>query len=233
LARAKNTIRSEARRRTREQNRSELVGEDASLDGDDVAVPTSTTVAPRSRTQLFKFPNVRDDIRSVPGMFRTRKLLFLPFALLLVGFILVLSVNLIPVSVQTWVGLYIQYFFLPEALFTYFIGGFLAPRASYLIGLMLGLMCGLLWTAILLIQPGTQDAVAAQTDLGSAIGLVLVQSVVLGLFAGGFAGWYRDFLRGMQNRSRERQAERETALKAQRRDERQEQRRNAKQKPVG
>jgi hypothetical protein len=232
LARAKNTSRSEARRRTREQTRAELEAEDGSLD-DQETDTTAVAAAPRQRSQLFKFPDIRADLRALPGMFRTRKLLFLPFILLLAGFVLVLAVNVIPVEIQPWVGLYIQYFFLPEALFTYFIGGFLAPRGSYLIGLLLGLTCGLLWTTVLLIMPNTQEAVAAQTDLASAIGLVLVQSVVLGLFAGGFAGWYRDFLRGMQDRSRQRQAERETSLKAQRRDERQEARRNAKQRPAG
>jgi hypothetical protein len=229
LARAKNTSRSEARRRTREQTRAELIEEDEAIDAPD---PVPATPVAR-RGSLFKFPDIRADLRALPNMFRTRRLLWLPFILLVVGFVLVLAVNLIPVSMQPWVALYIQYFFLPEALFTYFIGGFLAPRASYLIGLMLGLMCGLLWTVILLIQPGTQEAVAAQSDLASAIGLVLAQSVVLGLFAGGFAGWYRDFLRGMQDRSRQRQIDRETALKAQRRDERQEARRNAKQRPAG
>ena len=35
---------------------------------------------------MFKMPNIRDDIRGLPGMFRAKPLLFLPLVMLVVGF---------------------------------------------------------------------------------------------------------------------------------------------------
>jgi hypothetical protein len=229
LARAKNTIRSEARRRTREQTRADFADDADTLD--DGSDADTEPVAP-PRKPFFTFPDVRSDLRALPEMFRTRRLLWLPFIILAVGFVLVLVQAALPVEIQPWVVLYVQYFFLPQALFTYFIGGFLAPRAAYLIGLLLGLTTGVLWAIVLVVLPDTQAAFSSATDVASLIGLIVVESLVLGMFAGGFAGWYRNYLRSMQERSRSRQADREASLKAKRRDERQEQRRAAKQRPT-
>jgi Sec-independent protein translocase protein TatA len=185
---------------------------------------------------LFQWPDIRADVRALPDMFRTRRLIWLPFILLAVGFVLALAFNLLPVEVEQWALLYFQYFFAPQALFTYFIGGFLATRASYLIGFLLGLLTGLMWAIVLaantISTPATPDTAGlpSGTDLLQTIGTVLVASMVLGTFAAGFAGWYRDFLRGMQNRSKDRQAQKEQELKAKRAADRQEARRAAKQK---
>lgn len=230
MARAKNTSRSEARRRTREQTRAEIAETQEPEDGGEV-------VAPKRKPLLFQWPDIRSDIRYLPFMFRTRRLLWLPFGLLLVGFVMALAFNVIPAEYQQWALLYFQYFFAPQALFTYFIGGFVATRASYLIGFLLGLMTGVLWSFVLaantLSTAATPDSGLPQgTDLLQTIGTVLVASMVLGTFAAGFAGWYRDFLRGMQNRSKERQAQREQELKAKRAADRQEARRAAKQRPA-
>jgi hypothetical protein len=231
LARAKNTSRSEARRRTREQTRAEVAETQEPEDGGEV-------VAPKRRPLLFQWPDIRSDIRYLPYMFRTRRLLWLPFGLLLVGFIMALAFNVIPVEYQQWALLYFQYFFAPQALFTYFIGGFVATRASYLIGFMLGLLTGVLWSVVLaantISTPPSADTAGLPSgdDLLQTIGTVLVASMVLGTFAAGFAGWYRDFLRGMQNRSKDRQAQREQEAKAKRASDRQEARRAAKQRPA-
>jgi len=230
LARAKNTSRSEARRRTRVQTRADLVDDDEMLDDED---DSTETVANPPRKPFFTFPDIRADVRALPEIFRSRRLLWIPFILLAVGFVLVLIQSALPVEIQPWVAFYVQYFVLPQSLFTYFIGGFLAPRASYLIGTMLGLATGLGWAIVLLVLPNTQDAFGSTQDLASLIGLVLLESVVLGMFAGGFAGWYRDYLRKMQTRSRDRQAEREAAQRTKRRDDRQEARKAAKQRPAG
>jgi signal transduction histidine kinase len=232
LARAKNTSRSEARRRTREQTRAEIAAEQEPEDGAEVVA------APKRRPMLFQWPDIRADLRALPDMFRTRRLLWLPFILLLVGFVLALAFNVVPAEYQQWALLYFQYFFAPQALFTYFIGGFVATRASYLVGFILGLLTGVMWSIVLAANtvstPATPDTAGlpSGTDLLSTIGTVLVASMVLGTFAAGFAGWYRDFLRGMQNRSKDRQAQREQEQKAKRAAERQEARRAAKQKPA-
>jgi len=147
LARAKNTSRSEARRRTRVQTRADLVDDDEMLDDED---DSTATAANPPRKPFFTFPDIRADVRGLPDIFRSRRLLWIPFILLAVGFVLVLIQSALPVEIQPWVAFYVQYFVLPQSLFTYFIGGFLAPRASYLIGTMLGLATGLGWAIVLL-----------------------------------------------------------------------------------
>lgn len=234
MARAKNTSRSEARRRTRTQTRAEVEAQDEAEDAELESASTAPAAEPRRRAQLFKWPDVRADIKALPEMFlRTRRLLWVPFILLAVGFVLAMAFSALPTTIQQWALLYFQYFFAPQALFTYFIGGFLAPRGSYLIGLILGALTGVLWSVVLLVNSiaGT-DLVNSTGDTLSTIGTVFIASIILGMFAAGFAGWYRDFLRGMQQRSRDRQNEKEQAARIKRRDERQEARRAAKQRPV-
>jgi hypothetical protein len=234
LARAKNTSRSEARRRTREESRAEMASELEPEDGGEAVATTSSTTAIRPpRKQLFAMPDIRSDVRALPDMFQTRRLLWLPFVLVLVGFIVQLIGPGLAPELQNWIVLYVQYFFLPSSLFTYFIGGFLAPRGAYLIGFLLGVSVGVAWTIILLLEPEMQAALGETTDIASAIGVILLESIVFGTFAGGFAGWYRDFLRRMQTNSKDRQQQRDAQVRAKRRDDRQEQRRSAKQRPAG
>lgn len=239
MARAKNTSRAEARRRTKDSARTEFAaaepGDDDALEVDE---PGTGTIAVKRRSML-KMPDIRGDARALPQMFRTRPLLFLPFVLLLIGFGLALILPAIPVEMQQWAYLYIQYFFFPQALFTYFIGGFLAPRGSYLVGLLLGAVTGILWVVIFVVGmaagAGLGDPAAtgsAAPDVASSSIYVLVTSIILGTIAGGFAGWYRDFLRGMQDRGRQRRAGQETVARGKRRGERQDARRSAKQRPT-
>lgn len=216
MARAKNTSRAEARKRTRDIQRSELV-DDEQLD------EQPETDEPAVRPSIFKMPNVRDDIRALPGIFRTTRLVWLPFGLVLVGFVLGLLIYGIPADLQTWVALYLQFFFVPQGLFAYFIAGFVAPRASYLVGGLLGIMSGALYgIAIVATLP-----VGTNVELSEAALSVLSYTftgLVLGTFAGGFAAWYRNFLRGMQQNSRSRRADHESKERAKRREKRQESR---------
>lgn len=233
LARAKNTARSEARRRTREQTRAELAAEQEPEDGGETSAATASAAAPKRRQMLFQWPDIRADVRALPEMFRTRRLLWLPFAMIGVGFVVALVLNGLPPEIQQWAFLYLQYFFSPQALFTYFIGGFVATRASYLVGFILGTLMGVLFAIAAALTGGlSEELLPGGTDLLSAVGTVIVASIVLGTFAAGFAGWYRDFLRKMQQNSRDRQAQREQAAKAKRAADRQEARRAAKQRPA-
>jgi hypothetical protein len=223
LARAKNTSRAEARRRTRDAIRAELA-EDEQLDDQ-----PQDEAPPAARPSLFQMPNVRDDIRALPSMFRTRRLLWLPFVLVLIGFLLALVVYGTPADLQPWVLLYLQFFFVPQGLFAYFIAGFLAPRASYLVGFILGVLSGVLYAiAILVTLPLGTDV-----PLSDAVASVLSYAftgAVLGTFAGGFAAWYRNFLRNMQESGRQRRADQDAKERAKRREERQEARRVLKQR---
>jgi hypothetical protein len=184
--------------------------------------------AAEPRKPLFSPPNVRADLRALPGLFRTRKLLWLPVVLLLVGFALTYLTYLeqIPADLAGPVELYIQFFFVPYGLFTFFIAGFIAPRAAYLIGFLLGLLNGLLWTILIYfgttlptLQPDPAEPAPVVDPMTAASQVVLV-AVLYGTLAAAFASWYRNFLRQMQERGRQRRADREAQERAKRREER-------------
>lgn len=168
-------------------------------------------------------------MRALPGMFRERRALWLPVAMLLVGFVLAITYLGLPVDIQGLAYMYISFFFLPTGLFTFFLGGFLAPRAAYLVGLLLGLLDGVLLVAVLLIVPGglLDPAAAPALDTG-AFAQLFIAAVVYGTFAGAFAGWYRNFLRRMSEQGRARRLQREADERARRRSER-----RAAKRPAG
>ena len=234
LARAKNTSRAEARRRTRETMRAE----DADFESADEEAVEEPVAAPE-RSRMFKLPNFREDIRALPDVFRSRRLIWLPGVLLLSGLLVLLILPSFPASIA-WLGsLYIEFFFIPPALFTFFVAGFLAPRASYLVGFVYGLFAAVLWSIALvgfagvLTPGGTTDGspTTGVTDPVLSVANLLVIGMLYGTLAGGFAAWYRDFLRGMRERGNQSRLDREAKERAKRRDERQESRRIAKGRP--
>ena len=217
MARAKNTSRAEARKRTRDTQRADLLAEEGEQIEEEAYVPE----APAARPSMFALPNFRADFRALPTIFRTRRLVWLPFLLVVVGFVLALLIYGMPVDLQTWVALYLQFFFVPQGLFVYFIAGFLAPRGSYLVGLLAGLASGVLYAiAILATEPVGIDAATQAGIQGDAVRSV-IYGPILGAFAGGFAAWYRNFLRNMQANSNQRRAQKEVDARAKRREARQ------------
>jgi hypothetical protein len=225
LAREKNTSRAEARRRIRTEQRAELMSAD--MESDELEGEGTATV-PTERKPMFKMPNFREDIRALPGMFRSKPLLFLPFLVLIAGAVVTLALPGMSPDMVSIAGLFVQFFFLPPALFTFFLAGFFAPRAAYLVGFLSGVFAGVLWF-VTLVSP------SALTDTGTALstfGGVMVTGVLYGTLAAALAAWYRDFLRGIQERGRAKRADRELAERDKRRVERQEARRVAKQRPT-
>ncbi|CAN5680654.1 hypothetical protein BH23CHL7_BH23CHL7_15380 [soil metagenome] len=231
MARAKNTSRATARRRTRAATREEI--EASELDeeaGDEGAAP-----AAEPRRPMFKMPDVREDLRLLPQILTSRRLMILPPLMLVVGFVLtyLLAIGALPEGVVDIAWMYIYVFFVPPALLTYFIGGFLAKRASYLVGLLLGLLSGALLSLLLF-----TTTVGYGVGEGGETGLVIVPDearltfalgylgtgALYGTFAAAFAAWYRDFLRRMQEQGRARRAGREAQERVKRRDQRQEER---------
>jgi len=136
-----------------------------------------------------------------------------------------------PVELQTWVVLYLEFFFVPQGLFAYFIAGFLAPRASYLVGGLLGVLSGALY-AIAELATAALGTNIPMADAATGIVYSAFVGMILGTFAGGFAAWYRNFLRQMQDNGRRRRADKEAQERAKRRAERQESRRVVKQRPT-
>jgi len=216
LARAKNTNRAEARRKYRDQVRAVDPGAEA----DEVDEPTPQP----SRPSLFRMPNIREDIRLLPQMFRTRRILWLPFLLLFVTFLFALLWirGALPNDLGWLVSLAVELLLRPTGLFVFFIGGFLAPRASYLVGAILGLVDGILWALLGFLVPGSTvtpegqlEATGSPLTLADSLMFILV-AIVVGILAASFAAWYRNFLRSSQERARQNRIvrEQERAAKA-------------------
>ena len=236
LAREKNTSRAEARRRSREQMRAQLVAEAAEEEAqlEDDAAPESSEP---ERKPLFRMPNIREDLRALPSILGSRRILLLPLALLVIGFLGVLVYPGLSADLQVFAGYYVQFFFAPPALFTFFLAGFFAPRASYLVGATYGLVAGVFWAVAfawlsVVVAPPTPDQPVQSTDPVMGTVVALAYGLLYGTLAAALAAWYRDFLRGIQERGKQRRAEREVDERARRREERQEARKLAKQRPT-
>ncbi len=226
--RPKDTSRVEARRRYREDHR------EAEADSDvmaDTGVVTGAAQPEGEKRSRFALPNVVEDIKALPQVFR-KPLVWLPFGLLLLTFVLAVALisgllDNLPTAVRDIIVLYISLTLHPTTLFIFFIGGFVAPRASYLVGGLLGALSGTFFVAVVAIAgeataDANLDSVLTTADgaapaLTAALALQTIGlGIVIGVFAGGFAAWYRSFLRSSQERAKANRAvkEQEQARKA-------------------
>jgi len=228
--------RAEARRRTRETQRADLAAEQAELQVAESGEGTATADAAAARKPLFVMPDIRGDLRSIPGSFRSKPILFLPALLFGVGLVLFVTLTSLSADIQSIASYYIQFFFAPPALFTFFIAGFFAPRGAYLIGFLYGLFAATIWSIALLALGSTStpvtDPTAAAVDPAMLVLNMFVIGALYGTFAAALASWYRGFLKGIQTRGSERRAQKEVDERAKRREERQEARKVAKQRPT-
>ena len=216
--RPKNTSRSEARRRYRDEQR------DAEVEAEDTEVEAEDEAQEPQRRPMFAMPNVADDLRHLPEVFFGRKLVWLPFGLLALTF--VLSVALIngalddlPSALRDGLTLYISLTLHPTSLGIFFIGGFLAPRGSYIVGGVLGVLSAVIYLVVVSLATDaareSMDALTAGAggevpDVSSELVLqTLGLGLAIGIFAGGFASWYRRFLRSSQERAAANRAQRE------------------------
>jgi hypothetical protein len=222
--RPKDTSRVEARRRHRDEQR--VTDEDDATSGT-MAAAAVPAAEPRP---AFALPDIRADLAALPQILRGRWM-WVPFAMLLVSFVLVLLLDggTLPAGTpQDVAGLYVSLTLPPTSLFVFFIGGFLATRASYLVGALLGIFDALLYTLLFVIVPSafsdTQLQEAGLTagqpgsDVLSPANLAPLWgiAVLVGILAAAFAAWYRRFLRSSQERAKANRAirEQEQARKA-------------------
>ena len=214
MARAKRTDRTEARRRTRAEQAT-VAGEGAALatagatSGGSTAVAKPGQPARPSITAAFRgsFRQVHlaDDLRSLP-----RLLIHWSFwgpAAATVG-----AAVLFLVYAQGWQGgqpadmvgsvavLALQMFVfpLPAPAGSSFIAGFGAPRASWLIGILIGVIAAACYAAVLYMAPidllldlGMTSTASSVQD--AALTGLLVAPIGASLFASA-AAWYRRFL---------------------------------------
>ena len=202
MARAKSTERAEARRRHRAAQAAARAAALAEEERRGEALEQEATEAPeRPARPGLRIPDLAGDLRALPGMFLTRRLLWLPIALMLVAFPLALA---LPTVTDPTLNLLIQFyvgsFLVPQAMLAMFLGGFLAPRAPYLVGLLIGLINGALLIALFFFTPA--GATLPGVDNTAAAVQLLAVPTVFGLIVGAFAAWYRDFLRQSSQRRR-------------------------------
>lgn len=210
MARAKNTARAEARRRNRQARTLVTAGADPATDVDAQAIPEA---APRRR---FALPDVRGDLRALPRMLLTRKRLWIPFVMVIVAFIAGMfgNRNALPAALIEPAAVYVQLVLPTQSLIAFFLAGFMAPRASYLVGLLLGLMTGPLYAIWYWEAFGAQLAADLATrgtiiTFEQFLAQTTLQGALFGTLAAGFASWYRGFLRSSQERGRQNRIARE------------------------
>jgi len=155
VPRAKRTNRAEARRRYRAS-----IGEPIEAEAFDEAEPQAAgrSSAPKAagptqeRPSLayafrsaFRQPNVREDLRGLPALLIDRSV-WLPSLLTVAA-----GIAFAFTGGGNWlIALIATYFVAPPALGSVFLGGFLAPRASYLVGLIIGFVSAIVASAVIL-----------------------------------------------------------------------------------
>ena len=219
MARAKQTARADARRRYRQAQ--------GVVDEDTAEVipepPERRTSAPQERMGIttafrnaYRPANIRADLAALPQLVRTRSFL-LSLGLILAGFAAAV------VAPTTFVSqLLFQAVVIPPAMAPIFVVGFFAPRASYLLGLIVAVVDVIAYAAFVYwIAPGLSstpiDPVNQQELVISAISV----GPPSGIFFAAAAAWYRRFLT-LSNAGARQRAE------ARRRQQQQESRRRAR-----
>jgi hypothetical protein len=199
LARAKRTDRAAARRRYRAT--SALDPADEAEDSADPSPSRSAGSTQQVATgvrlglmaglrQSFHPLNLREDIAALPSLVRDKALL-IPLGITLLSTFAVLATG----GRDTITAILFAYFVQTPAIGGVFLAGFLAPRASWLLGVIIGVVSAIGYVAILVLIPNalTTNQPSAGTIQSVATSALLLSPIVGGLFAAA-AAWYRRFL---------------------------------------
>lgn len=210
MARAKRTDRADARRRYRVAVATEDPDEIIPVAARPTRAPTPNTLsgtassAPPARPGVFSSmrsafqpADIRGDLRALPDIALRTKALIVPIGLAIAAgglfYYLGDTSNIIAV-------LAFQALVVPPPLASSFLGGLLAPRASWLVGGIVGLACSIVFAVVALLYPdstaaGTTASGVTPEEARNAILFSFAVSPTLGLAVGAFAGFYRRFLR--------------------------------------
>jgi uncharacterized membrane protein len=216
VARAKRIDRAEARRRYRQTLAAEgadtTAADDTTASDDTSARPakraptppkaSGATASPGARpsvTMALRMAaqpaDIRADIAALPYLALHTKALWLPLVLTVASGIVfvVLGPQKNMVAVLAF-----QAFVVPPPMAASFLGGILAPRASWLVGGIIGVAASVAFAAVALVYPdssGVTGAVGEASQRQAAVFFGFVVSPGLGIAIGAFAGFYRRFLR--------------------------------------
>lgn len=159
----------------------------------------SAPAAPSQRpgiTQAFRIAfqpaDVRADLRAAPSVLRTTLALWIAPGLVLAGGVFLL----VPALRDSQIGsLAAQLLVVPPPLIPAFLAGMLAPRGSWLFGLLVGALAGVVFAVYVVSAPATGVAPITDDLRAQALLYAVVVSPLFGLATGAFAGFYRRFLR--------------------------------------
>ncbi len=216
MARAKRTDRAEARRRyraaTADDSTEDAVGPDPVTPGRSgkTSTPVATAKATGTTERMsigaafraaFRPAHVRQDFESLPWIATHTKALWVPVLITLASTVLVAVAGGNDILGVLAAFMY-QYFILTPTIGGPFIAGFLAPRASWLLGIIVGLVAAACYsflglTGIVQVGPTVSAADVVVTSF--------VLSPISGAFFAASAAWYRRFL-ALSNPNRQRQS---------------------------
>lgn len=217
MARAKRTDRAEARRRHRSEQA--LAGvDDAAMDTPEVEATTPARPAPGATTavrpgfatafrEAFRPLDIRADLRALPSLVRHRAL-WIPVLLTILSALLFVVVRPAESLATAQCGLdrpgdclpvlvtfLFQYFIVTPAIGGVFIAGFMAPRASWLLGLIVGLVAATAYSFLVLNgYIGLAPNAETQTQAQDVVFASYLMSPIVGAFFASTAAWYRRFL---------------------------------------
>ena len=223
MARAKRTNRAEARRRYRAEHG---LPDDTTIEDEtpEVAAPSrrAQPVAGQPARmgigaafrQAFRPLDLRGDLLALPRLLRD-KAFIVPVLLTVAATALVLSIprQAVPVDPATpapsadlitlVAAFAFTYFIQPPAFGGVLISGFFAPRASWLLGGLVGLVSAVCYAAWVLTTPA--PAIPSTVSANEVILTGFVFSPISGAFFASAAAWYRRFLQlSSPNRGRAR-----------------------------
>lgn len=212
MARAKRTTRAEARRRYRAEHGlidDTTIGDEAEeADSPGSATPTRSGAGQTGRIgifsaarQAFRPLDAPGDLRALPRLV-TNKALWLPILLTIAAAV----VTGISRGADVLSQFAFQYFVVTPAIGGVFIAGFLAPRASWLLGVIVGLVSAVCYSVLGyngLLPAGFAEVFAAEPN--AAVVSSVVFSPIMGALFASAAAWYRRFLQlSSPNRGRNR-----------------------------
>jgi hypothetical protein len=148
----------------------------------------------------FRPMHVRQDLAALPWIATHSHALWVPLVITIASAV----ATAVAGTNSLVINFIFPYFVMFPAVGGVFIGGFLAPRASWLIGIVVGLVSASCYVALgyaNALPPGFQAQFALSPE-GSAV-TSLIWSAILGAFFAAAAAWYRRFLRlSSPNRTR-------------------------------
>jgi hypothetical protein len=215
VARAKSTARAEARRRHRAEQAA-ADGAQSGAEGLETGTTTKATAGASAKPgtapgrvglgsafrDSFRPIDLRGDLRALPYIAIHTKALWLPLLLTIgttIAFYFTQGTDVITKFL-------FAYFIQTPAIGGVFIAGFLAPRAAWLLGAIVGFVSAICYSVLLfalfsaVLSSGTTGTSA--WDIASAS---LVLSPTIGALFAAAAAWYRRFL-SLSNPNRGRQA---------------------------